>query len=556
MTDKYLARKIMQNPRLYSALFLKIKDRNGKIVPFVWNSCQRYMASVIYFAHRMHVRFGIPMRFLVLKPRQPGATTFFQGLGFHAAATTPGINATVFAHDRETAKSVLDKSNLFLRNLPPKLRPRRGSEQRYTIEFAGLESKFTIGTAGTEEAAAVGRTFNFVHGTEGGLWARGGYKTMSALKECVPVHGFLSVESTAYDPEGVFYDEWHRCRDNLRILQSWLRNGARGRPKTEGDFIPIFFPWYLHDEYRIPLFEGESLEPYSQEEKKLLKEGLRPDQIKWRRWKDTSTGGERHRWYPENDTECWYNFEASVIPSLSKTKHWKKAFKITKDKFWIVGGIDFGADHPFTYVRIAIDKETYDVFVFSEYGRRDVLAYDQINEIKKGREEGSYPDVIFADPSGRQARLELLAGGRGVRTYRADNDVDWSIRLIKTLLSDHPKTGKPQLYIMNTCPRTFDQMRSYSRKSLGGGLFGAIRKKDDDFVDAFRYAIYSMWCYWRRMNRSTPWDRVIQEDSPDIGAHAEEGVFTGEDKFLSEDTQKMINEFTVRGITVDDRQAV
>jgi len=500
-------RRLFHNQRLYSALFLKIKDKSGKLVNFVWNRTQRHVYATMLWAYHL----GLQPHFLILKARQQGITTFCQSLGFHSTATRPGIEALVLAHDRETSQAVFEKSQTFWKYLPPDFRPARRTKNKKELDFCDLESKFSIGTAGGGETGGVARTLNFVHATEAGLWPKGGYNTLSALRECLPIEsGFLSLESTAYEPTGVFFDKWDLCKDNLNVIKKWVRNGRRGAPDMRGSFIPIFIPWFLHEEYRIPLLPGEEINLTEEEEALTQEHNLSLEQIKFRRHKDRTCGDDRPKWYPENPEECWKYQSGRILPEFDKKTHVVKSFPVNdRDKWMIVGGIDFGADHPFTYERVAINKKTFEIYVFSEFGRRNLIAADQIREIKNGRVDGTYPNIIFADPSSRAGRLELQAGN--VRTYKAANDINWSIQLLKTLLRPHPITGKPMLHVMESCKHTIRQLESWSRKLKAPGVFGEIHKVNDDFVDALRYAVYSVWLLWRRKKIKTPWDWGVNE---------------------------------------------
>jgi hypothetical protein len=489
------AMKILCNPRLYSALFLKILNKDGKLVPFVWNRCQRIIYEHMLWAQRN----GLPQFFLILKPRQIGSTTLAEALGFHATATVPGFRARTLAHDKETTREIFEKCHVFYENLPLWMRPELATNNISRLVYPALKSRYMIGTAGTKAGAGVGRTINFVHCSEVGKYPEGGYELISALEECVPINNGIAIyESTAYTTDGWFFEMWDKSRNNVELIRAWIRDGRKGRLLLPSNYIPIFIPWYKDDGYVMHLEPGEVIK-YTSEEKQIVKQfNLTPEQIKWRRYK--MLGNHKfHQWYPITPEECWGQAEGLVFAHDIKPIHRIATFPVNRDDYFIVGGVDWGSDHPFAYMRVAINKKTQKAYVFSEYKARGMLTHQQAATIKADYGKADEPHILFADKQGRQNRLDILS--YGVVTYPANKDVEGSIDLIKTLLSPHPETGEPMLYFMDNVPETIRQLFAYARKRVGLEELGDIIKKDDDLVDTLRYILYSVWSEMRRRGK-------------------------------------------------------
>ena len=113
------------------------------------------------------------------------------------------------------------------------------------LEWNGTGSSFTVATA-KKDTVGRGNTIQAVHGSEVAFWAEAD-EIVGSLGEAIPEeHGTISVlESTANGVGGYFYEEWMKAVD----------------PSGEkSPYVPMFFPWFEHDEYAI----GDSSLKYSE----------------------------------------------------------------------------------------------------------------------------------------------------------------------------------------------------------------------------------------------------------------------------------------------------
>lgn len=234
----------VRNDRLwYMKNFLKIRDKKSQLIPFAVNSAQEKFNKII----EEDTKNGKPKRYIILKARQLGMSTFTEGYIFHDTTTRPLVNSLIIAHEDKATTNLFNMSKLYYDELPTALKPmtkyNNGKELIFEnpttdpeekIKNPGLRSKITLATAGTTDTARSG-TFHNVHVSEIAFFPNA-MNTMTALMQCVPdePNTFVCLESTANGIGGYFYDMWNAAVDG------------------SNDFTPIFFPWFEDENYTVP----------------------------------------------------------------------------------------------------------------------------------------------------------------------------------------------------------------------------------------------------------------------------------------------------------------
>ncbi|MCR4284952.1 MAG: hypothetical protein NUV97_02810, partial [archaeon] len=196
------------------------------------------------------------------------------------------------AHDTESTQKIFDIAQLYYETIDDFYKPSRQSQNKRELSFDKLGSKFYIGTAGSS-AFGRGQTLQRLHGSEVAFWPHengddGKDKPTNLvaglLEACA---GEIVFETTPFGRKGFFFHEWQRAK-----------NG-------DSTFTPIFVPWWVDEQNRILLLEGEELD-YTGEEKILSKlHNLSVEQIKFRRHKQKTLKGLFLQEYPENDVSCF-----------------------------------------------------------------------------------------------------------------------------------------------------------------------------------------------------------------------------------------------------------
>lgn len=291
-------RRIKHDPSFYMQSFLKIRTKQGKLTKFVLNSTQRKINAKIDELQAQ----GKPVRILILKARQMGVSTFTEGRIFHKTATTKLTNSLIIAHKEDASTNLFNMSKLFYEELPPPLRPMKKASNAKELIFEnptpdleekqknpGLRSKIKIDTA-KNLGAGRSETIHNLHVSELAFWDNA-EAVMLGLMQAVPntPNTMIIIESTANGVGGYFYDLWQQAK-----------NG-------ENDFVPLFFPWYEHDEYRMPVPDDFVL---TDEEQALKSQyNLDDEQLAWRRWaiRNNCNGDPElfRQEYPSNDQEAF-----------------------------------------------------------------------------------------------------------------------------------------------------------------------------------------------------------------------------------------------------------
>lgn len=283
---------LRHNKSWYIENFLKIKDKTATIIPFKLNDAQKLVLDLI----RKDEKDGKPKRYIVLKARQMGLSTLFEGLIFQDTATHENKNSLIIAHEEQASTNLFNMSKLYYENLPDVIRPMKKYANGKNLVFEnptaddnekrdnpGLRSKINIGTAGAGE---VGRsaTYHNIHASEVAFFPDA-KTTMLGLLQSVPdqPNTLVVLESTANGVGDWFHDMWQKA--------------SRG----ENEFTPIFLPWFIDPGYTRPFrtdSEREQLESeinmvtkdsngnavYTYEAELMAKFNLTFEQMNWRRY--------------------------------------------------------------------------------------------------------------------------------------------------------------------------------------------------------------------------------------------------------------------------------
>ncbi len=260
------ATQAIEQAEVFADLFLKILDKDKRIIPFHWNKAQRH-----FHANRTG-------RDLILKARQLGFSTYMQGEMFRRYVTSTRTAMTL-AHDADTTAKLRIMADRFYEYCKfGDIQPARKYANASLTTYPEFDSAVSIATAGNVETGR-GGTYSDFHGSEVAFWKDAERIIAGALQGG---HPDAVLESTPNGAQGYFYE---LCMEALHGDGAWRLH---------------FYPWWWDDAYRMPLEEGETLE-YTDEEWALVnKWKLQPDQIKWRRAKQKELKGLFIQEYPED----------------------------------------------------------------------------------------------------------------------------------------------------------------------------------------------------------------------------------------------------------------
>lgn len=207
---------------------LRIKNKEGKLVPLTLNTAQRHIQARILDQLK---RIG-KVRVILLKGRQQGGSTFVAGRYYKKVTENKGRTVFVLSHEAKTTSKLMAMVKRYHDHCPKAVRPTLGKDSAALgIEFPKLDSSYELGTAGNAQTGR-GHTIFYLHGSEVAFWPNG-EEILSGVLQAVPDADETEVvlESTANGVGGVFYQ--------------YVQDALAG----EGEYELIFVPWYWQEEY-------------------------------------------------------------------------------------------------------------------------------------------------------------------------------------------------------------------------------------------------------------------------------------------------------------------
>jgi hypothetical protein len=258
---------------------------------------------------------GLPVRIIVLKGRQIGISTCTEATLFNWTFIHPGTRSLVIAHETKAAQHLFDMTKLMWEEWP--FNPLYTEKHNTVKSLSWVETRSSMSVA-TAKNAGSGRSFTYhaVHCSECAFW-EDPERLMVGLNQSVPYkHGTIVVlESTANGVGNWYHEEWQRATHG------------------ESQYVPMFFPWFMHEDYSFPtttLKEHELLK----EERELYSEGvyfngnrfrLTLGQLAWRRhtiMNDCLGDTEMfHQEYPCTPNEAFLSTGRNVFPLERLDEH-------------------------------------------------------------------------------------------------------------------------------------------------------------------------------------------------------------------------------------------
>lgn len=336
-------------PENFARLFLRIKDKKMRIVPFAWNRMQR------------HLYANLTGRDIVLKPRQPGISTFVQALQEQAAMFSTASVMT-YADIGENAKKLRAIGNRFYNSWPEELlsfRPPRDKDNISVVTYPRTDSESIIATAGSKVSGHAS-TLSHLHFSEFAHY-EDAQTIMAFTMPAATPDAKIVIESTPHGAQGLFYE---MCMDALDGSGEWRLH---------------FYTWWWAKEYALSLEPGEEL-LYSEEELDLIEKARRngfaltPEQIKWRRSKLSGAEGLMFaQEYPEDIQTCFLTSGRGVFGDLTDCLIDPYRTEPIEQHF-MVAGVDWGQADDYTALSIIDMDDMEEVFI----GRWRRIGWDDI----------------------------------------------------------------------------------------------------------------------------------------------------------------------------------
>lgn len=305
---------------IYAAHALKIRTKNGEIAPLVLNAAQQQLVTAIAQQRADTGR----VRIIILKARQLGLSTVVGARLYWAVAQRQAQKAIVVTHHADSTRALFDMTKRYHELVPEFLRPSTRYSSKRELQFDKLQSGYVVATAGGDGVGR-GETLTHAHVSELAFWTTDAMRAnFNGLMQAVPeVPGTeIYIESTANGVSGLFYEQWQAA--------------------VAGDsgYVPVFIPWYVAEEYRLPVV---SCFDHTPEETELIRLfGLDDEQLMFRRQKIAQYGLEgfqqeypstaeeafltsgRPVFHPERLAEMWHNVRDPLYRMALTGDQWDK----------------------------------------------------------------------------------------------------------------------------------------------------------------------------------------------------------------------------------------
>ena len=295
--DLQLLQKLKDDLPYFSRNFLIIKSKTKGTIHFVLNDIQLDFHYKIITRKRK----GLPCKFVVVKARQLGLSTYIEARLFHRVLFEKAKNAFILGDKADTASSIFAMAKRYYDGLPQAFQIPLINNSSKMLAF-NTDSLFRVGTAGADVIGR-GTTNNFFHGSEVGFW-KNASEIVSGILQTIPedLDSEIFLESTTNGTTG----------DGLYFYEM-----ANTGLDEKSEFQTIFYPWFRNKEYRKQLIEPIKYDEY--EEFLVKTYGLDNEQLFWRRNKLQNEFKKREHLfkqeYPSSLTEAFLKNDNSLIPN-------------------------------------------------------------------------------------------------------------------------------------------------------------------------------------------------------------------------------------------------
>ncbi len=374
-------------PRLNLSHFEKfcnaidILDKEGNRMPLRLNVSQKLMIDRLSEAFRK----DRPLWFIVLKSRQIGASTLIEALISYHCWGNSNVENRVVAQDKESSLSLFQKSRLMRQSFADRFHipvPKPlGTELAFPHPKG--DSFLDVATAGSMTAGR-GMTRQALHVSEAAF---------------IRPESYLSLINTVNFSQNTIVAQESTANGEVGIGESFFKTW-KDAEVGENDYIPIFIPWTIDPECRLP---APSFSPTKEEAQFMKDYKLDSGQMMWRRQvMKNKCQGSVTRFSQEYPVTSEIAFIFSEDPAFlpEEIAHVRQGLRKPIANGWLE--IDGGQVEFTTYRRnIKADyKSPLKIFEWPEEGCEYYLGCDPA----RGIETGDFAAVnVFNGTTGEQA---------------------------------------------------------------------------------------------------------------------------------------------------------
>jgi hypothetical protein len=283
-----------------------VRDLHSKAkVPFLFKKNQKKLMA----AAQKQQDAGKPIRIICDKARRTGCSSWAEGMLFCHALAIPDAYALIAAHQHRSSKALFSLPKGFAKEAP--FLNLRAIERQIFFPHSDGDSIMEIVTAG-KDTTGRGFTLSALHLSESAHYK--GADIYSSVIPAVSKHKdtMIIIESTPKGMEG----------DGEAFYEMWM-----DAIEERSEYEPVFLSW-LDDDACVADPSVAKDAPIDEEEKELLKQGVKKSQLAWRRLaiNGPECGGLVELFHQEYPTNWEESFVSSGLPAFEESeRQWASA---------------------------------------------------------------------------------------------------------------------------------------------------------------------------------------------------------------------------------------
>jgi len=288
-------RKIVNDPVLYMQSFMKIVNKNGRLVPFRLNPQQ------IDLLRNMD-KYNV-----VLKSRQLGISSLSCAYSVYLAMTRPSTHCLLASYSIDSATAIFEKLKQLYNELPDVLKVPMINNNKKELKFTNF-SRITVTTIGNKMIGR-GSTIQFCHISEVGFCKDVITKQLLAVEQCLTPTGQIILESTA-NGMNQFSEIWGKAERGDSMYKPFFYGWVNDKIMFKEEY-KMFNERYIKLHGKLP-----ELSELDDTEKALMELGADLEQIVWRRMKIANADIDSfNQEFPSTPLEAFLNTSNNVFES-------------------------------------------------------------------------------------------------------------------------------------------------------------------------------------------------------------------------------------------------
>lgn len=303
------------NPYLFSKNFLKIANKKGEVVPFIWNKPQKDFID------------NLDSYNIILKSRQMGLSVCVCSLAIYYAITEPNCVCLMLSHNDESTRAIFNKLKAIYNSLPNPLKPKLLRNNRSELQLAN-GSIISCSTMGRTDKGR-GNTAKLIHISEFAFVnSEVATKQLLSLEQALRPDGHLIIESTA-NGLNFFHNHYQKSKKKENAYKSFFYNYIDGSCMFLDEYKKYKKIWKNINGHSF------SEEDLTEEERQLMNdyEGMTLDILCWRRLKiQNSSVDQFNQEYPLTDEMAFITSGDNVFDNERITQV-LRALQLKKDKY-------------------------------------------------------------------------------------------------------------------------------------------------------------------------------------------------------------------------------